>query len=254
MGRKFIMFLLGASLGAMMLLGAGCGGDDKPKVDVQSPAGLLGGTGDTQGDFNQKLEELKKAEMTVELIQNGKAEGKWSQNSSGSWRWEDSSDKTSYMIFNADKKKMWVVNGDTAIESTDSTQSEAAGFNPALLMSSFAAMTYAPRTGGSDDTWEWEIPGSGKLTIEFKGPNGLVTKVIDEDYTTKKTDTTEFVYSDVGNVADSLFELPSNVTVQTTEGLTGGLGTSTDLSGLSGGAGADSSGGYTPSGGLYGNE
>ena len=240
----------------VIFVATGCG-DDKPKVEIQSPNQMMNGA--DQGDFNKKLDELKKAEMTVEVIQNGDSSGKWSQNSSGSWRWEDANDTTSYVIYNADKKKTWVVNDDTAIESTDTSQSQSyAGFNPALMMSSFAAMTYMPHTGGSDDTWEWEIPGTGKLTIEFKGPNGLVTRVIDEDSSTKKTDTTEFVYSNVGSVSSSLFELPSNITVTTMDNYsTGGMsGSSTNM--MPGGAGdgssTDAMGGYSSGGGLYGGD
>lgn len=227
--RLFKIMATAFAAGALTLvLASGCGGDDKPKVDITTPNQLQEALSDrTGGDFNSKLDELKKAEMTIEIVQDGKSEGKWSQNGKGSWRWQDSTDTTSYVIYNGDKKKMWIVSGDTAIESSDTSESAAyESFNPALMMSAFAAMTYAPRTGGTEDTWEWQVPGSGKLTIEFKGPDGLVSKVISED-STSQTDTTEFIYSDVGNVSDSLFELPSSVTVTTTGGITGGYGTST---------------------------
>lgn len=258
MARRFFKLVSAFVLFGLVaiFIAAGCG-DDTPKVEIQSPNQMMNGA--DQGDFNKKLDELKKAEMTVEVVQNGDSNGKWSQNSSGSWRWDDAKDKTSFVIYNADKKKTWIVNGDTAVESTDTSQSQAyAGFNPALMMSSFAAMTYMPHTGGSDDTWEWEITGTGKLTIEFKGPNGLVTKVIDEDYSTKKTDTTEFVYSDVGSVSSSLFELPGNITVQSMDssstGGMGGISTNMMPSGASNGSSSDSMGGYSSGGGLYGGD
>ena len=224
---KLMVTFIVAALGmtGLMLLG-GCGGDSSSQ-QPQASGPAANNSGDT---LDQRIEALKKMEMTVEMIENGKSSGKWSQKA-GSWRWDDPTDKTSYMIYNNQKKKTWVVNGDTATETSGESESLIAGYNPALVMSIYSMM---PRTGGSGDTWEFSIPGAGKLTMEMNGPNGLPTKMTDEDAQTGKTTVTEFVYSNVGNVPDSMFELPANVKVTAVDssGITPG-GTSTRGSGTS---------------------
>ena len=165
-------------------------------------------------EFNQKLEELKSAEMTAEIVLNGQPEGKWSQNGMGSWRWESSQDVSSYVIYNAVQNKTWAVTGNSATELAEAQKRVHELNSPALLLGSFQALTHLPRTGSTSDTWEWEFSGISYLTMEFKGPDGLISKVTDEDVESGETDVTEFRYSEIGEVPDSRFELPAGVTVQ----------------------------------------
>lgn len=206
-----------------LLLLTGCGEETKvetPQVEdiANMPTGMEDG-------LSKRLDDLKKMDMTVEMIADGQSSGKWTQKGNN-WRWDDANDKTSFMIYNDQQKKTWVVNGDTAIESSGADSSGAA-FNPATILSAFA---YLPSTNRSGDNWEYNMPGSGKLTIEFKGPQGLPSTMSEEDTSGKKT-VTEFKYTNVGNVPASMFELPGNVTMMSGDGtnnimVPGGTGTS----------------------------
>ncbi len=188
-----------------LLLLAGCG--EEKKVEQPQLQDLANMSTSTEDGLNKRLDDLKKMEMTVEMVADGQSSGKWTQKDNN-WRWDDASDKTSYMIYNDQQKKTWVVNGDTAVESSGADNS-GASFNPATMLSAFA---YLPSTNRSGDTWEYNMPGAGKLTIEFKGPEGLPSLMTEEDTSGKKT-VTEFRYTNVGNVKASMFELPSNVKV-----------------------------------------
>ena len=84
------------------------------------------------------------------------------------WRWDDANDATSYMIYNDQQKKTWVVNGDTAIESSGA-DNPSINFNPATMLSAFA---YLPSTNRSGDTWEFNMPGIGKVDHGVQGPGG----------------------------------------------------------------------------------
>ena len=217
MTKKFAWLGVAAIAGLMTLLvWTGCGGND----NAQQAQNLLntatnGAGGGTASDtLASQIDQLKQLEMTVEIVENGKPHGKWSQKN-GSWRWDDANDPTSYIIYNNQRQKTWVVTGDKAVESTGSADQSYAAFNPALILGAYA---YFPRTGGSGDTWEYNVPGQGKLTIEFKGPNGLPSQMVIEDATAGTTDTTVFNYTNVGSVPDSLFELPSNVKTKSVDG------------------------------------
>ncbi|MCL4472440.1 MAG: hypothetical protein M1455_00660 [Actinobacteria bacterium] len=206
MRKKIAATIFAVALGlAVLLLMGGCGGDDSSSQQPHS--GLAGiNTGDT---LDRRLEQLKQMEMTVEVVNDGQSSGKWTQKA-GSWRWDDPTDKTSYMIYNSQKKKTWVVSGNSATETAGDSESLVSGYNPAMIMGIYSMM---PRTGGSDNTWEFSVPGAGKLTMEMNGPEGLPTKMTSEDAQTGKTTVTEFKYSNVGNVPDSTFELPANIEI-----------------------------------------
>lgn len=128
----------------------------------------------------------------------------------GNWRWQDPNDESSYVIYNKDKDTLWVVEGNTAQElpATGAEGMAWWGQNPAALITAFTEMSYGDVV---DDVWEAQFP-MGTITIELKGPEGLPSKMtVEQD---GDTEVMEFIYSDVGSVSDSLFELPANVSVQ----------------------------------------
>lgn len=231
MTRKLItaIIMLFAGLGAMLLM-AGCG-EEKTVEQPQMPDFSSTSTGD---DLDKKIEELKKKEMSVEIMVDGKSQGKWTQDGKGSWRQDDASSATTYTIYNADKKKGWTVSGKTATEIDPSLMQMYEATSPLLILSAYSSFSGLPRSGGTDDVWEWNVPGLGALKIEFKGPDGSISKITSEDSTSGKS-VIEFKYSDVGNVPKSTFELPSDVTIDTsgTGGFSGGSITVPDDSGAS---------------------
>lgn len=200
---------------ALLLWSTGCG--EEEKVEEVIPAEQIATT-DGGDNLSSQIEGLKSQEMTVEVISNGKTNVIWSQKE-GSWRWEDPADKNSYVIFNAPKNKMWLVKGNTASEISTAQSYQYMGMSPESLLKMYTAL---PATTRTEDTWEFDVPGQGKMTIEFKGPQGLPTKLVTTD-ATGKTDVVEFKYSNVGSVPDSLFELPAGVSVQE-DGFGGGMG------------------------------
>jgi len=229
MRRILVAATFSIALGIIaVLLLTGCGGDTKVE-QTQTPQI----PGDSSETLDKRIEELKNMEMTVEIVEDGKSTSKWTQKA-GSWRYDDPSDKSIYIIYNNQQKKTWTVSDDTAMETSGSTESSYAGFSPAMIMSVYSMM---PRTGGSDDTWEYNIPGVGKLTMEMKGPQGLPTRMTIEDTQSGETNVTEFKYSNVGSVPDSTFELPANVKVTTVNGTGGSIpDTSTSMMPPAGGS------------------
>lgn len=197
---------------------AGCG-DEKKTEEVLPVEQISAPTGGE--NVSSQIEGLKSQEMTVEVISNGKTNVIWSQKE-GSWRWEDPANKDKYIIFNAKKNKMWDVSGNTATELDTSMSAQYVGMSPESLLKMYSMLPATNRTG---DTWEFNVPGQGKMTIEFKGPQGLPTKLVTTDASTGKTDIVEFKYSNVGSVSDSLFELPAGVTVTPGNGYGGGIPT-----------------------------
>lgn len=233
MGKKLItaMIMLIAGLGAMLLL-AGCGEEktiEQPQIPDFSST-------QAEADLDQKIEELKKKEMSVEVIVDGKSQGKWTQDGKGSWRQDDASSTTSYTIYNAEKKKGWTVSGKTATEIDPSLMEMYEVSSPLLLLSAYSSFSNLPRTSGSDDVWEWNVPGLGSLKIEFEGPDGAISKITSSDSTSGDS-VIEFKYTDVGDVPASTFELPSDVTIDTSGssgfGGSGGGITVPDASGTS---------------------
>lgn len=233
MGKKLIatIIMLMVGLGAMILL-AGCG-EEESMEQPQMPDFSSTQAGD---DLDKRIEELKKKEMSVEILIDGESEGKWSQDGKGSWRQDDASSSSSYMIYNTDKQMGWSVSDKTATEMDPNLVQMYEATSPLMILSSYSSFSAMPRTGGSDDVWEWNIPGLGSLKIEFKGPDGAISKIISDD-STSGSSVVEFKYTDVGRVSKSLFELPSDVTVDSsgTGGYGGGGITVPDASGIPGG-------------------
>lgn len=218
MTKKFFCLILLPVLLSVLPGLAGCGDEKKTEetLPVEQIAAPTGGD-----NLSSQIEGLKSQEMTVEVVSNGKTTVKWSQKE-GSWRWEDPSSIDKYIIFNAKKNKLWEVSGNTATELDTSMSAQFMGFSPESLLKMYSMLPATNRTG---DTWEFNIPGQGGLTIEFKGPQGLPSKMVTSDASTGKTDVTEFKYSNVGSVPDSLFELPAGVTATPGSGYGSGIQT-----------------------------
>lgn len=192
---------------------AGCGGEEKVETKAQGEVVQFTTPAIPEGDLTQLFEQLKKNEMTVEIVDNGQTRGKWSQNSEGSWRLDDPDDPSTYTIYNAPMMKGWQVTGNTAIELNPATAQIYQATGPLAAMGSYIAFAGFPRTSTSADVWEWtSVPNLGSLRIEFKGPGGLISKITSETPTAGKSEI-DFNYSNVDDVPDSTFELPAGVQV-----------------------------------------
>ena len=106
----------------VMLAWAGCGGQDSGTTTEDNAATVAAdtaeGTGSgTSSDFESQMSDLEDLEATVDVSQNGEMLVTWSQKD-GSWRWQDPTDKSSYVIYNDIQDKLWIVDGDTATESS----------------------------------------------------------------------------------------------------------------------------------------
>lgn len=216
MRRSWLTFMI-VVLGVVVLVAwSGCGGDEEGETtssahedDTATEAVSTGGGSGDQSEFEQRLAELENLEATVTVIKDGETEVIWSSKQ-GNWRWQDPNNESSYVIYNKDKDVLWIVEGNTAQELPGTGAEGMAwwGQNPAALITAFTEFSYGDIV---DDVWEAQFP-MGKLTIELKGPEGLPSKMtVEQD---DETQVLEFEYTDVGSVADSLFELSSNVTVQ----------------------------------------
>lgn len=222
---KKIMLIITAALTCILLMlsVSACGEDNDEATSADDAADNSDVTSDitADADFEQRMEELKSKELTVELIQDGETLSKWSQDGKGSWRVEDTTSADgSYIIYNAAENKGWTVSGTTAVELDTENMELYELSSPIVAMEAFGTYTMMPGTSISDDTWEWEVPGVGKVKIEFKGPDNLVSKIESEDSQTGSS-VLEFKYSNVGNVPESTFELPSGVTVQSYDSTSG---------------------------------
>lgn len=208
LGRTLKIWFIAAGLVAVLAL-AGCG---EEKVETQTQPEVVPSV--PEGNLTQKLEQLKKSEMTVEIVADGKSLGKWSQNDKGSWRLDDPADPGVYTIYNAEQMKGWRVTGKTATEMDQTTAQFFQATGPQAGLGIYAAFASMPRTAGDTDVWEWtNVPNLGSLRIEFKGPGGLISKIVSETPAAGKTEL-DFNYSNVGDVPDSFFELPADVQVQ----------------------------------------
>ncbi|MFA5808890.1 MAG: hypothetical protein WC935_00955 [Thermoleophilia bacterium] len=218
-----------AGIGAACLMAAiawaGCGGD---KVDTQAIEDLaklpdtLTQMEANMDTMSRKMDDLSKKELTVEVVEDGKTTSKWSQKD-GSWRYDDPSNQTSYIIYNKQKNKTWSVDGKTAVEFSGDNGMAALGYNPVTMLGIYALV---PKTGGTDDVWEFKM-GSDEIIIEFKGPDGLPSKV--STTSSGKKTVTEFTYSNIGSVSSSIFELPANITVTSVESAVGGSGSANSI-------------------------
>lgn len=166
--------------------------------------------------LKETIEELEKKAFAAEIFSGGKSARRWSQDGKGSWRLERSADPIDPVtIYNASKKKGWLVRGETAYEITDSgyLQSMYRGMSPiASVLNAAPARSgrfaQAPKSAGADGIWEWDFGGG--LRIEFKGPEGLLSKII-VCHNAGKRGEQSVEYMNLGSVPSDLFELPAGV-------------------------------------------
>ena len=151
MRKRILATIVMATCGLLALLFLnGCG--DEKKMEQPDLPDVASST-NAEADLNKKIDELKKKEMTVEIVSEGKPQGKWSQDGKGSWRLDDPS-SSDYTIYNADQKKGWNVSGKTAtVLDSNSTQMYELT-SPLVILGAYSSFGNLPRTGGSDDVWE----------------------------------------------------------------------------------------------------
>lgn len=208
MTRKLMKLSILTGVLLIVALLVGCGEEKKEEAASEVPDIPMPQESTGDDSLNKRIEELQTMEMTVEVVKDGESLVTWSQKD-GNWRWQDPDNEDFYVIYNASQSKTWMVDNDMATEMSGGYQ-QYMGMNPASYLEIYAAMPGARR----GDSWEYNMPGGGKLSMEFKGPEGMITKVATTDADNKETEVIEFKYSDVGSVSDSLFELPAGVTVQ----------------------------------------
>lgn len=216
MARRILRLMIVASL--CLLLAAwlsACGGDEAVSTDTQLDEPVTTETDSTNGnggDSNNRFDELADIEATVEVIVNGESTVIWSQKD-GNWRWQDPQDPESYVIYNDEAGKLWVVNNKVATESDEAGEDSMYwGMGPSGMLGMY---TMLPGGTMNDDTYEINVPGEGKIVVEFKGPQGLPSKFSTIDASGNAEESIVFEYTDVGNVSDDLFVLAADVTIQT---------------------------------------
>ncbi|MBE0429854.1 MAG: hypothetical protein IBX61_08275 [Thermoleophilia bacterium] len=191
---------------------AGCG-NDEPEAEAPAPEQTQQPPVTSEDtELDQKIEELKNRAMTVEVFEDGESIGKWSQDGKGSWRLEEPAGEI--YIYNADMEMAWRISDDTATELDPAFMPMYEASSPMILLSAYSVFALGPRTDGGDDVWEWNLPGIGSLKIEFKEPEGLISRIISESPDADKKEL-EFEYTDVDDVPEDLFELPDDVAVVT---------------------------------------
>lgn len=209
MGRRTVRLLLMAVMCLLLVAWFSACGDEEVSTDTQLDEQV--DTETTAPDSGDRFDELANIEATVAVTVNGQNSVVWSQKD-GSWRWQDPSDPENYVIYNAEQGKLWVVNDKGATESDQAgEESMYWGMGPSGMLSMY---TMLPGGTMTDDTYEINVPGEGRIVVEFKGPEGLPSRFGIYDAANNEEESIIFTYTDVGNVSDDLFVLPADVTVQ----------------------------------------
>lgn len=220
--KRIVNVILSVLLCFMLVAWASACGEDETDTTSTSPLDEQvttetttddngDGDGDGDGEGDDPFGSVADLEATVTVIVNGETNVTWSQKDNN-WRWQDPADPESYVIFNGDEGKLWVVNDKVAMES------EQSGEDSVYWTQSPAGMLgiYQMLPGGSitDDKFEISVPGEGRIVIELKGPEGLPSKFSTFDASGTEEESIIFEYTDVGNVSDDLFVLSSDVTIE----------------------------------------
>lgn len=189
-------------------------GDEETDTSTDDQAGdTQTAPDDREPSPSDPFDAVAELEATVTVTVNGQTTVIWSQKDEN-WRWQDPDNQESYVIYNAEEGKLWVVDDKVAQES------DQAGENSIYWAQSPAGMlgmfTIVPGGIYEGDTYTHDVDNDGNVdvVIEFKGPEGLPSSFISYAPDGSEEDSITFEYTDVGNVSDDLFVLPADVTIQ----------------------------------------
>jgi hypothetical protein len=160
-------------------------------------------------DFNEKLNELEKTPMVVEVYVDGEKEGTWAQKEN-SWRFEDPKGM-SVAIYRGNDRAFFLVDMEekTALKiegGSEKYQEDYQVFNPSTLIKDYKE--YPFKLSGEKLMAEVD---NVKVVVSFKGPDELISEI--EVYKGSGFQIIEFKYLKVGDVPESLFEVPPEVKV-----------------------------------------
>lgn len=160
-------------------------------------------------DYEAKLRMLNEMGLKVEVWEDGEKTITWTQKKPN-WKAEEP-DGTQMVLYKGDEKKLYLVDltEKTAVVMPAEGAEEFMMMSPLHIAQTFKDLPWTVQTG---DTWT-AVAEDGTVEAKFEGPQGLMTqlKFTDPDATTY---TIEFRYLNVGDVADSEFDLPSDISVQ----------------------------------------
>ncbi len=160
-------------------------------------------------DYEAKLKMLNEMVLKVEVWEDGEKMITWTQKKPN-WKAEEP-DGTQIVLYKGDEKKLYLVDltEKTAVVMPAEGAEEFMMMSPLYIAQAFQDLPWTAQTG---NTWT-VVTEDGTVEAKFEGPQGLMTqlKVTDVDGTTY---TIEFKYLNVGDVADSEFDLPSDISVQ----------------------------------------
>lgn len=217
MGRRTLRLIMIAGMCLLLVAWLSACGDEDVSTDTQLDEPVT--TETSSSDSGNRFDALADIEATVEVTVNGESTVIWSQKA-GSWRWQDPSDPGNYVIYNAEQGKLWMVDDKVATESDQAGEDSTYwGMGPSGMLGMY---TMLPGGNMTDDTYEINVPGEGKVIIEFKGPEGLPSKFGTYDAAGNEEESIVFTYTDVGDVSDDLFVLPEDVTVESIPVIPGG--------------------------------
>lgn len=177
----------------------------KEKSVSTSPASCL----KPEANFNEKLDELKKTPMVVEIYIDGKKEGTWIQKEN-SWRFEDPKGK-SIAIYRGKDRTFYLIDMEekTALKiegEAKKYQEDYQVFKPSALIKTYQDYPWTY----SNNALIAEAEGL-KVVVLFENSTGLINKV--EIRKGSGSQVIEFKYLKVNDVPESLFEVPPGVKV-----------------------------------------
>jgi hypothetical protein len=160
-------------------------------------------------NFNEKLDELEKTPMVVEIYVDRKKEGTWTQKGNN-WRFEDPKGK-SIAIYRGEDGIFYLIDMEekTALKiegSSEKYQEDYQVFKPSALIE-----TYQDYPWTYSDNMLIAEAEDVKVVILFESSSGLINKV--EIRKGSGSQVIEFKYLKVDDVPESLFQVPPGVKV-----------------------------------------